>query len=55
MYVRPEAMAGMTILKPGTIDDAGVMAHLAPGMEIYTKERTAWVKPTEGAQQKETS
>nr|POE94692.1 hypothetical protein CFP56_16929 [Quercus suber] len=51
--VDAESMAGMTIVKPGTIDDSSVMESLKPGLEIFTKERISWVKPTEGTEQKE--
>ncbi|KAF2722970.1 hypothetical protein K431DRAFT_283478 [Polychaeton citri CBS 116435] len=53
MYVRGLAMEGLTIVKTGTIDDAGEMGQMRPGLEIFTRSRVEWCPAMPGTEQKE--
>lgn len=56
MYVDVEAMAGLYIVKMGTVDDDDVFNNLGlPGLEIYTKNRPEWCPQIPGAEQKTTA
>jgi hypothetical protein len=47
---------GLKIVKAGTLDDATkLIGEETPGLEIFTKERIAWVTPFEGVAQKATA
>ena len=42
LFSRPLAMAGMTILRAGTLDDP---SQITPSMSIYTSRAQAWDPP----------
>lgn len=43
----------MKIIKVGVMDDPDALGDAKPGVELYTANRVSWVKPTEGAEQKD--
>ncbi|KAH9808628.1 DUF636 domain protein [Teratosphaeria destructans] len=54
MSVRAEAMAGLTIVKTGTLDDAAEVEERGrPGQEIFTRNRPRWCEAFPGCGQKE--
>ena len=55
MWVEPEAMAGINIVKTGTIDDKEVLDNAKPVQEIYCSRRPASVKELEGIPHKDTA
>jgi len=55
MMVDADAMEGMKILKPGTLDDGGVLDASKPVQEIFCKDRPKWCAAVEGAEQMEVS
>jgi hypothetical protein len=56
LFVTAEAMAGINIVKMGTLDDEEVFEKLGnASLEIYTKNRPSWCEQISGAQQKEAS
>jgi hypothetical protein len=42
LFSRPKAMAGMTMLRAGTLDDP---SQITPSMSIYTSRAQAWDPP----------
>jgi len=42
LFGRPEVMAGMTMLRAGTLDDP---SQIAPSMSVYTSRARAWDPP----------
>lgn len=56
VFVEAEAMAGVKIVKMGTVDDEDFLNKLGTAeSEIFCKNRLAWVKPIPGAEEKEIS
>lgn len=53
MFVTAEAMPGIHIVKPGTLDDLDVLNAGAPGAEIFTKDRVEWCGAIKGTAQQE--
>lgn len=50
MWVRAEALEGLSIMKVGTIDDDDYMNNLgALKAEVYCKNMWKWEKPIDGA------
>lgn len=45
LFTRPKAMAGMTMLRAGTLDDP---SKILPGMSIYTSRAQSWDPPNPG-------
>ena len=41
------------VLKVGTLDDAGALLKLKPGVELYTTRRAEWLAEQPGSVQKE--
>ncbi len=42
VFSRPKALAGMTLLRAGTLDDP---SQITPGMSVYAKRAHAWDPP----------
>ena len=42
LFSRPQAYAGMTLLRAGTLDDP---SQITPGMSIYTSRAQPWDQP----------
>lgn len=42
LFSRPQSMAGMTLLRAGTLDDP---SQITPSMSIYTSRAHAWDQP----------
>ncbi|KAL1746741.1 Mss4-like protein [Schizophyllum fasciatum] len=38
-----ELKPGVRVLKVGTLDDAGALGELRPGVELFTKRRAGWL------------
>ncbi len=45
LFSRPEAFAGMALLRAGTLDDP---SQIQPGMSVYTSRATVWDPPSPG-------
>ncbi len=43
LFSRPQAYAGMTLLRAGTLDNP---SQIAPGMSIYTSRALTWDQPS---------
>jgi hypothetical protein len=42
VFSRPQSLAGMTLLRAGTLDDP---SRIAPGMSVYASRAHAWDQP----------
>jgi hypothetical protein len=43
LFSRPQAIAGLTLLRVGTLDNPSA---IAPGVSVYTKRALAWDQPS---------
>ncbi|RDL30813.1 Mss4-like protein [Venustampulla echinocandica] len=51
LYGQPEGMDGLTVIKAGTLDNGA--ADIPMAAELYIKDRVSFMKPVDGALQKE--
>ncbi|KAF1989756.1 hypothetical protein K402DRAFT_263143 [Aulographum hederae CBS 113979] len=47
-----ETMAGLKVVKAGTMDDPKSLGDTQPGVELFVPERVSWVNGIEGAEQR---
>lgn len=46
-----ESFLGKVIVQAGTLDDASMLDHAKPGMELYVKHRVGWLSELGEVQQ----
>lgn len=53
MWVECDALAGLKVVKTGTIDDDDALKNAVPTLEVYCKDRPDSIRELSGAEHKE--